>query len=331
MRKFLCVAISAAISCVMLVTPVFAEAVTNELPGEVDARYYEMPDPSEISIEEAAPGATIIYDLPYCGDNSTSYQKLHLVLPSDKKADKVPVLVFVHGGAWSRNNSTEDHMVTATARAALCTVDAGYAVALVDYSVKNKENEYALPNQIYEIKAAVRFLRSVADEYGLDADKIALIGESAGGHLVDIVGTTNGDEEYDKEEYGYIDYSSDVQAVIGQYSICNLEGQPDPMVKRLFGVDPAAVTEEELQEKYEYVSAIYHVDENDPPFYLEHGTADTTVPYTQSEDFYAALTDAGVENCELHIYPDMEHAVAWFQSDYVCEGIIDWLNRVLEY
>lgn len=304
-------------------------AVCSVQAEEADVSYYERAEEEMISLDGYSDN--IIYDLKYCGENSTDYQKLHLVLPDNAaEGEKLPLLVFVHGGVWSSMNS-EDHKVGFTAKAALQGLNYGYAVALVDYSIRNADNSTALPNQIYEIKAAVRYLRSIADEYNLDADKIALIGESAGGHLVDIVGTTNGEEQYDVEEYGNMDYSSDVQAVIAQYSVGKLEDSIIKMLFNLYDVDEDSYTDEDIEKMREQASAIYHVDENDPPFYLEHGLEDNTVSYTQSCDLYNALMMAGdSENTELHLYAGMDHAVSWFQSEENAKGYMEWLNKIFE-
>lgn len=317
-----------AMICAMLLASASAATITTGLPDGIDEAYFASPESNRIVLEEVVPDAEIIYDLPYCGENSTSYQKLHLMLPGDRGEEKLPILIVVHGGVWASGNSEEDHRVQVSDGAALWALDYGYALALVDYSVKNQENEVALPNQIFEIKAAVRYMRSIADEYNLDADRIALLGESAGGHLVNIVGTTNGEAEYDKEEYGNIEYSSDVQAVISQYSLGTLKSENDSMLTRLFGVDTAEMDKDERRALIEFNSAINHVDENDPPFYLEHGLVDGTVSYTQSCDFYNALVMAGVKNVELHLYPGMDHGVTWFQSPEVAQDHLTWLNEI---
>lgn len=305
-----------------------ASVITTGLPEGVDEVYYEKPNPNRVVIEEVVPEAEVIYDLPYCGENSTSYQKLHLVLPKERGEEKAPILIVVHGGVWASGNSEEDHRVQTSDVAGLWAIRYGYAVALVDYSVKDKVNEYALPNQIYEIKAAVRYMRSIAEEYKLDPDRIALLGESAGGHLSNMVATTNGEAEYDKEELGNMDYSSDVEAVIGQYSLGTLKTENDSTLTRLLGVDTAEMDKDERKALLSQVSPIDHVDENDPPFYLEHGLSDQTVSYTQSVDFYNALVASGNDRSELHLYPGMDHGVAWFQSEQNAEGFLSWLNGI---
>ena len=301
--------------------------ISTELPKDLSEIYYSVPEEKMITVESVVPNARIIYDLPYCGELSTPYQKLHLVLPEGDDSVRHPVLVVVHGGNWMGGNSSE-HMVQFTDRAGLWALYDGYAVALVDYSIRNEDNETALPNQIYEIKAAVRYLRSVADEYSLDADKIALLGESAGGHLVNMAGVTNGEPQYDLEAYGNMEYSSDVQAVIGQYSLDTMEYETDSTLTSLCGTDVSEMDEEARRELLAQISPIDHVDAADPPFYLEHGISDHTVPFTQSCEFFKALVDAGSEKSELHLYPGMDHAVAWFQTEECARGFIDWLDKI---
>lgn len=277
--------------------------------------------PEEMWIDPAAYSSKIYYDLPYCGENSTKTQKLHLLLPEEGEGP-YPVLVSVHGGAWSSNNSKKDHTVTFTQAAAFPALERGYAVACVDYSIKSKNNPVVFPLAMQEVRAAVRYLRSVAGEYNLDTEKFALIGESAGGQLVDMAGLTSGEEYYDNADLGNMDQSGDVQAVIAQYSAPIMEA--NAMTARLFDVEVDALTQEMLDS----CTAMAHIDANDPPFYIMAGSADTTIPYTNSVDFYDALVAAGVQNCELHIYDGMEHSVAWFQTEPVTTAYLDWLDGV---
>ena len=266
--------------------------------------------------------ARITYDLPYCGENSTAYQKLHLLLPEEGEGP-FPIILSVHGGSWRAWNSTAKKGkvgVSYTQQVAFHGLKRGYAVACMDYSVVNKENTYAFPRMIQEVRAAVRYLRSIAPGYNLDPDHVVLIGESAGGMLVDMAALVGGDRLYDNPEFGNMEFSGDVQAVIAQYSapIMSVNG----MTASLFGV-----SEEELtQEMADSVTAINFVDANDPPFFIEAGTADSTIPYTNSVTLYETLVEAGVQNCELHIYEGMEHGSHWFQSEEMARLHFDWLD-----
>ena len=62
---------------------------------------------------------------------------------------------------------------------------------------------------------------------------------------------------------------------------------------------------------------------------MEAGSADTTIPYTDSVALYETLVAAGVKDCELHIYEGMEHSTAWFQSEKVTDNFLNWLDQRL--
>lgn len=137
--------------------------------------------------------------------------KLDLYLP--KKVEKPPLIVWVHGGAW-RSGSKDRMPLTDLVRE-------GYAVASVDYRLSPVAR---FPAAIHDIKAAIRFLRATERDYGYDARKIAIAGASAGGHLVALVGTTNGHKELEGEvgDHGdHGDQSSDVQAIVSYYGASN--------------------------------------------------------------------------------------------------------------
>ena len=288
---------------------------------EADEALYGNPEVRWLNLEDYS--SRVYYDLPYCGENSTEMEKLHLVLPEEGEGP-FPVIVSVHGGAWGANNSTKDKTVTFTQAAALAALKRGYAVACVDYTLKKKQTPVVMPLAIQEVRAAVRYLRSVAGEYNLDTEHFALIGESAGGQLADMAALTEGEEGYDNAEFGNMEYSAAVQAVIAQYS-APIMGV-NAMTARLYDVP-----EEELtQEMADAITALCHIDANDPPFYIEAGSADTTIPYTDSVALYDALVAAGVENCEIHIYEGMEHAVTWFQSEAVTDSFLNWLDARFE-
>ena len=293
--------------------------------GEVNI--YSGPDHSYSVLSDYSDHIT--YNLPYCGEGSTDSQRLHLVFPSSGlyEDEKYPVLVFIHGGGWSALNSI-DGMVTYTGESALWALQRGYAVAFVDYTLSDADHQ-AMPNQVFEMKAAVRFLRSVADEYRLDTDRIAVMGESAGGHLANMMGTTIGEEHYEYEAYGNMEYSSDVQAVITQYSVTDLSSL-DGCLPLLYGVDPSALSEEETEYYIHEASPLPHVDGNEPPFFIESGLEDGMVPYTQSCSLYNAVMMANKgSNSVLKLFPGIDHGAVWFQTEENASLYLDWLDEVL--
>ena len=303
----------------MLVFASAAQAVEIE-PIEAGEALYTFPENRWLDLQEYS--GKVYYDLPYCGENSTDSEVLHLVLPEEGEGP-YPVIVSVHGGGWGGNNSTKENKVTFTQAAALAGLKRGYAVACVDYTLKKKKTPVVMPLAIQEVRAAVRYLRSVAEEYHLDPDRFALIGESAGGQLVDMAATTEGEPMYDNADFGNMEFSAKVQAVVAQYS-APIMGM-NAMTARLYNVEESELT----QEMADAITALKHIDAEDPPFYVEAGSADTTIPYTDSVALYETLVAAGVKDCELHIYEGMEHSTAWFQSEKVTESFLNWLDQRL--
>jgi acetyl esterase/lipase len=108
---------------------------------------------------------------------------LDLYLPV-KAARPMPVIVFIHGGAWRTGSKERCPAIVMTAQ--------GFAVASIDYRLTD---EAVFPAQIYDCKGAIRWVRAHAKEYGLDPDRIGVWGNSAGGHLVALLGTSGGAKE----------------------------------------------------------------------------------------------------------------------------------------
>ena len=235
--------------------------------------------------------------------------KLDLILPPAEEtppaAPKLPVLVWIHGGGWREGNRGFTPLSS--------LAHDGYAVATIDYRFVQKA---VFPAQIQDCKAAVRWLRAHATEYNLDPDRIAAAGESAGGQLAALLGTSGGVPELEGAE-GNPDFSSRVQAVLDLCgpadflapdtdtpqvaSLMSSGNQKDMAAARqilgrqiimsgLFG-GPVA----EHQEMARLASPIAHITQDDPPFFIVHGNRDFLVPYAQSVALQEKLAAAGIE------------------------------------
>ncbi|MGE3807860.1 MAG: alpha/beta hydrolase fold domain-containing protein [Gemmataceae bacterium] len=204
---------------------------------------------------------------------------LDLYLPRGVK--EPPLVVWVHGGAWragSRKGMPLDFLV-----------QAGYAVASVDYRLSPMAK---FPAQVHDIKAAIRYLRAHAKEYGYHAERIGIAGSSAGGHLVALVGVTNGHKELEGSVGKHLDQSSDVQAIVDYFGASNLTtilkqstphglGVRVPALKLLLGDGP-----EEKPELAKLASPVFHVDGKDPPLLLIHGDQDPQMPINQAHELH---------------------------------------------
>ena len=153
------------------------------------------------------------------------------------------------------------------------------------------------PQNLHDCKTAVRWLRKNADKLQIDPDRIGVIGGSAGGHLAAMVAITGPADGLDPAA-PYGDISCAVKCAVDLYGPADLTGRGE---LKMIG-KPAA----EAPELYKQASLTTHLDKNDPPILIMHGTADKTVPLDQSKLFAAALAKAGVEH-ELVIVEGAPH------------------------
>ena len=226
---------------------------------------------------------------------SVGDRDLHLDLyaPKAKPAKPMPLVVWIHGGGW-RGGSKEG-----LNRAGPILERGGYILASVEYRLSG---EAIFPAAIADCKAAVRWLRANASRYGIDPDRIAVWGSSAGGHLVALLGTAWDVREWDAIHPENQDVSSRPTVV------CNWFGPTDFLRMNDFAGridhDAAGSPEslflggpiQEHPEKAQKANPIAYVTPDDPPMLLMHGEKDLAVPYNQSELLFAALQKAGVES-----------------------------------
>ena len=234
---------------------------------------------------------TVLRDLPYVRDGHQR-QKLDLYLPA--MGEKRPLIVWIHGGAF-RMGSKEGNQHDIVP---LPYVERGFAVASINYRL----SQHAIfPAQIEDCKAAVRWLRAHAQDYGLDANRVAAWGPSAGGHLSSMLGTTGATTEFDVG--AHLDQRSAVQCVVdwfGPTDFLQMDAQrrPDGMVH-----DAADSPESELiggpiqehPDKVARANPITYIGPETPPFLVIHGDHDPLVPYGQSLLLVDALRNAGVD------------------------------------
>ena len=182
--------------------------------------------------------------------------------------------------------------------------------------------------QLLDVKAAIRYLRAHAKRYRIDTERFGVMGESAGGYLT-CMAALDQDQSLDVGEY--LEYSSAVQAACPWYPPTDASAFPYDDVEK------AAMSSESLlmgfnvmthpQEAYEN-SPVSKVTPDAPPFLLIHGTKDSTVPFSQSEELYDALEAAGCDVTLLAL-DGAEHADLMFFQDEVWQQIIAFFKRTL--
>ncbi len=204
------------------------------------------------------------------------------------------------------------------------------AVAAVDY---RRSLEARFPAQLHDLKAAVRYLRCYADDLGISTGSIGCVGESAGGHLAALLGLTGRRAELEGA-VGVVGPSSAVQVVVDWYGVSNMATMPrTPMPPHVAATLPPEVTRppEDIlldgvdAQTYADASPVNHTSADSPPFLLLHGTDDSVVPYSQSEELLAALTAAGA-SAELVPVTGADHIFAGYGD---IDALVDRTVRFL--
>jgi acetyl esterase/lipase len=250
-------------------------------------------------------------------------RKLLLDLYKPVNVHNPHILVWVHGGAW-RSGSKEDPP--------LGLLSTGYAIASLDFRLST---EAPFPAQIYDIKAAIRFLRGNAKKYGYTADKIVIAGSSSGGHLVALTGTTNNDSYYEGSEGNFLKESSAVQGIIDFYGPTNFltiltQSTPHgisvraPALEILLG-KPL----EQVPDLAKKASPVFQIDASDPPILIIHGDQDNQVPINQSLELMAAYKKAGL-SWQLEIVPGAGHGDSIYYTKEFQRLLENFLSGVLK-
>lgn len=271
----------------------------------------------------------VIKDVEYARARDISL-RLDLYLPEGPGPH--PLIVWIHGGAFRSGDKGGifwSPMPRQTAR--------GYAVASINYRLSGQA---AFPALVYDCKAAIRWLRANAGKYGLKAERIVIAGESAGGHLSALLGTSGGVKELEDPAMGNPSESSRVQGVVdffgptdflqmdaGVPPACQnpmLHNVPDSPESQLLGCTISA-----CPEKVKVANPITYIGKDDPPFLILHGTGDCLVPSTQSQLLYDALVKAGVK-ADLHLLPGLAHADRRFLTPENEKLVNDFIDGVLK-
>jgi acetyl esterase/lipase len=221
-------------------------------------------------------------DLAY----TTVPRRLALDLYTPAGTAPFPLVVWIHGGSWV-SGSRE----LVPGHPALRLRERGYAVATIDYRLVPTG---FFPAQIHDCKAALRWLRANAGSYGLDRERVGVWGASAGAHLAALVGLTAGNPQLEDLSQGNGSESSRVRAVVDwfgptDYRLADAEQQLTASI--LLGC-PVSL----CPDKAALASPVSHVDGGDPPFLIQHGTSDRTVPIVHSEVLHGTLLAAGASS-----------------------------------
>ncbi|SEJ14257.1 Acetyl esterase/lipase [Cyclobacterium xiamenense] len=231
--------------------------------------------------------------------------------------EPAPTLIFVHGGAWKKGKR-QDYLPYLIDYA-----EKGYVTATLSYRLSGVAT---FPAAAQDVNCGIKWIKQHADAYGVDPDRLALIGGSAGGHLSLLLGYGGEEPLFNRDcEQGP---DSRVKAIVDLYGPVDL-------------TTPYAISTEQVQrfmgssyeqdpEMYRLASPRTFITADDPPTLIFQGTIDSLVPVSQSDSLQRWLQQAGVPN-EYHRLKGWPHTMdrAREVNDY-CQFYIDrFLERYL--
>ncbi|MDQ6603652.1 MAG: alpha/beta hydrolase [Chloroflexota bacterium] len=243
-----------------------------------------------------------VLDIPY-GQAGNRTLAMDMVLPGEPREEAIPAVLWLHGGGWYSGNKRN---VIASGMLD-CLPQAGFALVSAEYRLSG---EALFPAQIHDVKAALRFLRANAAALGIDAERIAVAGFSAGAHLAALAATSQGVADLEGD-CGSAGYSTRVAAAM-------ILAAPTDFLRNPRATDPALNPHAaaghpcaehlllggpvlERVEGARQANPLHYIGPDMPPCLIVHGREDEIVPLTQAELLYGALKDANAEVTFLEV------------------------------
>lgn len=275
-------------------------------------------------------------DLPYASQSST--QKLDIYLPN-QGTGPFPVIFYVHGGGFafgSKSDSLLDPELQGLFR--------GYAVVAVDYRL-SKEAKW--PSQVYDVKAALRYVKAHAAEYQLDADHIVAWGGSAGGYLVTMLAASADVPSLEDKSMGNAEESTKIQGAVDCYGLndfSKLDGYlqesniplPGPHAGGHNAVDSFESTLMgapilTIPEKVQQANPLNYITPDCAPMLIQHSKTDEQAPWQGSRDLADKLSVVvGKRKVTFELLPNLKHADAGYNTDENVSHILDWIDKILK-
>jgi len=213
--------------------------------------------------------------------------ELDLFLPEQPLDEPMPCVVCIHGGGWRVNRRLWFEPF------ATYLASKGIAAVTIDYRMLPAVR---IIDCVYDCKAAVRWVRANAEQYGIDPDRIGALGASAGAHLIALLATTADVAELEGSG-GNPGASSAIQAGVGFATPAFRIGPEDSGRARRFGLST---------EEMNLISPYENISSSSAPLYLVHGTADSTVRPQDSQDLHDKYKEVGA-HVQLKWIPDKGH------------------------
>jgi acetyl esterase/lipase len=263
----------------------------------------------------------VLRNVPYTEGGRKA--RLDIYRPRDVDLSNAPVLLQVHGGAWTIGTKEHQGLLLMNRMA-----QQGWICVASNYRLAPK---HPFPTQIVDVKRAIAWVHENIEQYGGDPSYLAITGGSAGGHLSALAALTPGLKEY---QPGFEDSDTSIAACVPFYGVYDLAGLTETrsaidmrdrfLGPRIFRKDPRTDLDDFVQ-----ASPLANVSEHAPDFFVIHGGNDTLAPVHQARAFVEALqekSDATVTYAEL---PGAQHAFEVFssiRSQHTIGAVQRWLQ-----
>lgn len=285
---------------------------------------------SVINISRSQSLSPTFFDVDYVGNNNVK-QKMDIYIPAGLTSP-APVIIFIHGGGWLSGSKGSQNIPFFQQ-----SYNSGFICADINYRLSS---DSIWPAQIEDCKTAIRYLKAHAAFYNIDTCNFGVIGESAGGHLSSMIGTSGGVKSLEGYHLGSRNQSSRVKAVIDLYgpidflkedgyypTSCGSDGlihNYDSFETKLLGVDflsshPGIVST---------ANPITYISADDARFYIIHGKDDCVVPSSQSTLLNDALSSANIPPDDFIIAEGQSHSDPYFSET---PRTISYNNFFLKY
>jgi acetyl esterase/lipase len=265
-------------------------------------------------------------DVPY---GPADRQKVDIYLP-DEGDGPFPAVLFLHGGGWEFGRKSDGQILPF-----MPGLGRGYAVVAVGYRLMP---EIKYPENVFDVKALLRWIAEHGAAYHLDSSRVILTGASAGAHLAMVAAFTHGQPAF---EGASVSKTSRVVAVVEQYGPTDFlrqhaqydeSGYPRSYtpgdvssIDRLLGVRA-----EDVPNLMHFVSPIHLVHRDIPPILIQHGRHDPVIPYQQATELYEKICAlCGPDRSVLDISETLTHADPGYADDESVATIFGFLDRVV--
>ncbi len=260
--------------------------------------------------------------------------KMDILQP--KSDEKLPAIVYVTGGGFI--NANKDNGLQLRMHLA----EAGYVVASIQYRVAPTVK---FPQPLEDVKAAIRYLKAHADQYGIDPERVGIVGGSAGGYLTAMAGTTSGTTTFDKGEN--LNVNSNVKAAVDLYGLSDLTCIGDDYSDEVKGFHKSPAATEALwvngspvfggkdggiladKEAADFANPINHISKDSAPMLLMHGTADYVVSPSQTDLLFQALQKNNIPS-ERYLVEGAAHGGIYWNQKEVLDIITGFFDQYLK-